>query len=270
MTGEPPLRDLQTWMRDALLYPRQVSSAETERRLVASPLLSAAEGLAIYQRGYFLRIAHCMREQFPALCHALGEDLFNDFVAEYIRDKPPESYTLHDLGRRFPAWLEETRPDRDAEQRETWVDFVIELARFERQVFTMFDAEGWEGKPFADEATPDRLLRLQPCLVFGSVSVSGGGVLPRRAAEPVSGPAAVRAELRRAGANRLREPHHSVARTAFRVPVGAAGRRTCRRWDRRGRRAHGDLRRGRVAVLEGAGRIRRRWLAAGFFIRGPA
>jgi hypothetical protein len=270
VTGEPPLRDLQTWMRDALLYPRQVSSEETERRLVASPLLSAAEGLAIYQRGYFLRIAHCMREQFPALCHALGEDLFNDFVAEYIRDKPPESYTLHDLGRRFPAWLEQTRPDRDPEQRETWVDFVIELARFERQVFTMFDAEGWEGKPFADEATPDRLLRLQPCLALGAyrfpVAVYYHDVRQSLSPAPPRCERTFVALVRTDYVSRtipLREPHFvflSALRDGGRVDDGIAA----------------------VAVhmaisAEDAWRswrapdgIRRRWLAAGFFIRGPA
>ena len=52
-----------------------------------------------------------MREQFPALCHALGAALFDDFVADYIRDHPPESHTLYDLGRRFPAFLEDNRPD---------------------------------------------------------------------------------------------------------------------------------------------------------------
>ena len=70
-----------------------------------------------------------MREQFPALCHALGEPLFNDFVAEYIRERPPESHTLYDLGRRFPAFLDESRPDRDQppEEREAWIDFMVDL-----------------------------------------------------------------------------------------------------------------------------------------------
>lgn len=164
------LHSVQQWMHDALVFPRRVDGDRRDALLRESPRLTAAEGLAIYQRGYFLRIANCMREQFPALCHALGEPLFNDFVADYISDKPPESHTLYDLGRRFPAWLGECRPDGELPpaQREPWIDFMIDLARFERQAFALFDALGHEGRPFADPATPDDRLRLQPCFDLGA------------------------------------------------------------------------------------------------------
>ena len=170
MSGETALPSVQRWLQDALAFPRRVECAEIGRLLAASGRLTGAAGLAIYQRGYFLRISRCMREQFPALCHALGETLFDDFVADYIRERPPESHTLYDLGRRFPEWLEESRPDRElpAADREAWIDFMSDLARFERQVFTMFDAPGHEGKPFADAATPDCRLRLQPCFALGA------------------------------------------------------------------------------------------------------
>ncbi|MDV3459138.1 DNA-binding domain-containing protein [Sphingomonas sp. HF-S4] len=128
--------------------------------------LGPAGGLAVYQRGYFLRIAACMREQFPALCHALGRALFDDFVADYIRDCPPERHTLYDLGRCFPGWLEANRPEPQA--REAWVDFMIDLARFEYATFAMFDAEGNEGSPFATSDTADGALRLQPAFALGT------------------------------------------------------------------------------------------------------
>lgn len=171
MSGEAAaLESVQRWMHDALVSPRRVDGDRRDGLLLSSPGLTGAEGLAIYQRGYFLRIASCMREQFPALCHALGEPLFNDFVADYIKEKPPEKHTLYDLGRRFPDWLADGRPDRDlpTAERETWVDFMIDLARFERQVFVMFDAPGHEGRPFADAAAPDESLRLQPCFDLGA------------------------------------------------------------------------------------------------------
>ncbi|MGZ8284316.1 MAG: HvfC/BufC family peptide modification chaperone [Allosphingosinicella sp.] len=161
---------VQKWMQDALVYPRRVDGETVRGLFQSSPRLTAAAGLAIYQRGYFLRIASCMRGQFPALCHALGGPLFDDFVADYISDKPPESHTLYDLGRRFPDWLGENRPDRERPpaQRESWIDFMIDLARFERQVFAMFDAPGHEGRPFAQADTPDDRLRLQPCFGLGA------------------------------------------------------------------------------------------------------
>jgi hypothetical protein len=165
-----PLESVQRWMQDALVFPRRVDRADADRLLAPSPGLSAAEGLAIYQRGFLLRIAGCMREQFPALCHALGQPLFDDFVADYVRDLPPESHTLYDLGRRFAGWLDESRPDRDMApaERETWIDFMVDLAGFERLVFHMFDAPGHEGRRFADAATPDANLRLQPGFAVGS------------------------------------------------------------------------------------------------------
>ena len=170
MSAAPDLAAVQRWMQDALVFPRRADPGEASRLLDSSARLSGADGLAIYQRGYFRRIAGCMREQFPALCHALGAALFDDFVADYVREKPPESHTLYDLGRRFPAFLEESRPDRDAspEGREGWIDFMVDLARFERQAFEMFDAPGHEGKPFADRDTPDDRLRLQPCFALGA------------------------------------------------------------------------------------------------------
>jgi hypothetical protein len=160
----------QRWLHEALVFPRTASAAEAAARLVPSAALGAAEGLAIYQRGYRLRILGCMRQQFPALCHALGEALFDDFVADYIRAMPPESHTLYDLGRRFAGFLEQERPDREApeEEREPWIDFMIDLARFERLLFTLFDAEGWEGRALATQDTPDAALRLQPAFALGA------------------------------------------------------------------------------------------------------
>lgn len=157
------LAAVQRTMHDALIDP---SDPSAQALFLSDGRLGAAGGLAIYQRGYFLRLAACMREQFPALCHALGRALFDDFVADYIRDCPPERHTLYDLGRRFPSWMEANRPDRAS--REAWVDFMIDLARFEYAAFTMFDAHGHEGQPFATMATADHALRLQPAFALGS------------------------------------------------------------------------------------------------------
>jgi len=160
---------LQQWMQRALIVPQQTCNEEIEQIVEASPRLTAGQRLAIYQRSYYLRILKCMQEQCPALCHALGRELFTDFARQYLEACPSESYTLYDLGARFPAWLEEMRPDRQqaADSRESWIDFMVDLARFERQLFVMFDAPGHEGQPFADETTPDSRLRLQSCFALG-------------------------------------------------------------------------------------------------------
>jgi hypothetical protein len=160
------LSQLQNWMQNALHAPSQVPEGQANDVLVSQPRFSGADGLAVYQRSFFLRIVSCMRDQFPALCHALGEQLFDDFVAEYIVVAPPESYTLYDLGRRFPAYLQANRPD-SADAREAWIDFIVDLAQFERQVFVMFDAPGAETTGYATTQTPDADLRLQPAVSLG-------------------------------------------------------------------------------------------------------
>lgn len=160
-----PLADLQGRMHAALIDPA-ADPAAPAALFRSGGRLDPAAGLRIYQRGYFLRIAACMREQFPALCHALGRDLFDDFVADYIRDCPPARHTLYDLGRRFPAWLEANCPEPEAAA--PWVAFMIDLARFEYAVFAMFDAPGHEGQAYATRDTPDAALRLQPAFALGS------------------------------------------------------------------------------------------------------
>ncbi|MXO81762.1 DUF2063 domain-containing protein [Altererythrobacter aestiaquae] len=159
---------MQNWMQHALIAPASTDPAATDQFVNQPEIGSAAERLGIYQRSYYDRLLTCMREQYPALCHALGPDLFNDFTLDYLRVKPPDSYTLYDLGRRFADHLAACRPDRDAEDRdkENWIDFMIDLAQFERQIFVMFDAPGHEGKPFASTETPDDRLKLQRCFAI--------------------------------------------------------------------------------------------------------
>lgn len=147
----------------------ETSSAQCSSIVEPSSQLSSAQRLAIYQRGFRLRLHRCMREQFPALCHALTQELFNDFCDEYLRVYPPTSYTLNDLGEHFATYLEQARPDRDETEgnRETWIDFMVDLARFERALFVLFDALGHEGRPFADLDCPDEQLCLQPAVFLG-------------------------------------------------------------------------------------------------------
>ncbi|WP_299626948.1 DNA-binding domain-containing protein [uncultured Tateyamaria sp.] len=160
------LSEVQRWMHSTLLAPGSESQARAADFLTPMAHLDAAQALSIYQRSYALRLAACMREQFPATCHALGAALFNDFVETYVAALPPESYTLHDLGRRFAGFLADQRPDKDAAEKETWIDFLIDLARFERQVYVAHDCDGVEssGLEMADLATPDSALAVQPSL----------------------------------------------------------------------------------------------------------
>jgi len=160
----------QRWMFEALVAPRSADRAQIDAILLPGAHIDATAALAIYQRSYILRLRKCLEEQFPATCHALGEGLFCDFADEYLRTCPSDSYTLYELGRRFPAWLEENRPDRDAapEARESWIDFMVDLASYERALFHLFDAPGPEGKTLPALEATDNALTLEPSLVLAS------------------------------------------------------------------------------------------------------
>jgi len=158
------LKDMQAWMQEALVH----SGATTQREdilahIEPSDTLSAPQRLAIYQRGYYARLIQCMEGQFKALCHALGKDLFDDFAREYLELYPSQSATLSDLGTRFPGYLAGTRPDKEDAEKEEWIDFMVDLAQFEGDLYVMFDATGNEGRPYATDTCHDDTLRLQPC-----------------------------------------------------------------------------------------------------------
>ncbi len=166
--GGDCLDGLQRWMLDALITPDGVDGSAVTATLLPGPKLSASACLAIYRRSYILRLRKCLEEQFPASCHALGAKLFADFADEYLRDCPSDSYTLYELGRRFPQWLEDNRPDggEPPENRQSWIDFMIDLAAYERELYRLFDAHGHEGQPWPDASADDATLVLQPCLAL--------------------------------------------------------------------------------------------------------
>ncbi len=132
------LRYLQSWMQQQLLEPGIVSDTISDT-IEHTEKLSAQQHLAIYQRSYIARLRDCMIKQFPVLAYALGADLFQDFTDIFLCDYPSQSYTLADLGKSFSFFLEETRPDKNDPIKESWPDFMIELAQFEYQINIAFD-----------------------------------------------------------------------------------------------------------------------------------
>lgn len=163
------LKGIQDWMQEALILSGQKTKLEEiNQHVKASPTLNAAECLAIYQRSYYARLTQCLQDQYKALSYALGADLFVDFSKEYLKIYPSDSPTLSDLGARFPDFLRETRPDRDEDEKELWIDFMIDLAQFEWDLYILFDAKGHEGLPYANESTLDEDLTLQVCFFLRS------------------------------------------------------------------------------------------------------
>lgn len=110
-----------------------------------------------------------LSEQFPALCHALGNPLFCKLAQLYLQACPSDSASLYKLGQRFPAYLLSTLSQQLKNQAgpTTWISFICDLASFELQLFSLCDAPGAESQALATLQTPNDALRLQPSFALG-------------------------------------------------------------------------------------------------------
>src|SRR5260370_120642 len=123
------LGQIQRWMQAAIMHPVGVAEGiasaeargyidvgpdEAETVVTRSRALSALERLTIYGYAYYARLLECLREEYPVLKHALGEEVFDAFAVGYLQQYPSRSYTLFQLGAHFPRYLAETRPDGTA------------------------------------------------------------------------------------------------------------------------------------------------------------
>ncbi len=117
---------IQRWMQSVLMHPGGVAEGvasaaarehleigpeEIEQVVTPSRALTAMDRLSIYGNAYYARLLECMRDEFPVLAHALGEELFDAFAVGYLQKYPSRSYTLNDLATSFPRYLAETRPE---------------------------------------------------------------------------------------------------------------------------------------------------------------
>jgi hypothetical protein len=152
-----------------------VGPDEVEQIVTRSRALPGLDRLAIYGAAYHARLLECLREEFPVLVHALGEELFNAFAVGYLEKYPSRSYTLNDLATRFPRYLAESRPEADEGECSLrgWPDFLIDLATLELTFGQVFDGPGVEGERLLDTAQleavpaerwPEARLVPVPCL----------------------------------------------------------------------------------------------------------
>jgi len=164
------LETLQHWMQTVIMNPHGVGagieSEESRRAIDVSPAdiegvitrsqnLTALQRLDIYHRAYFARLIECLRDEFPVLLHALGDEAFDAFALAYLQKYPSRSYTLSLLGSSFPQYLAETRPPDEGGSGEdgsgpSWPDFLIDLATLELNFAAVFDGPGVEGQELLD------------------------------------------------------------------------------------------------------------------------
>lgn len=101
------LRDVQTWISDAVTRPLEDGDThDAERVVTAGPRLSAADRLDLYRWGYHARLVECLADDYPAVRHAIGEDAFEALCHGYAAAYPSRSPSLNYFGRSMPAHIQ--------------------------------------------------------------------------------------------------------------------------------------------------------------------
>jgi len=94
--------------------------------------LGSAEQLDIYADMYFHRLRDCLAEDFPVLVARLGSARFHNLVTDYLLAHPSTHFSLRELGRALPGFL-----DSHALERE--FPALADLARLEWARIDVFD-----------------------------------------------------------------------------------------------------------------------------------
>lgn len=159
--AELRLADLQAWLQGRITagvwdLPDDPAAGPLAAEVVAGtgPLAPRAR-LAIYARSYVLRLAECLRAEFPALAALVGPEVFNLFAGAYLGARPSRSASLYDLGAGFADYLAATRPPGAAGPLAA---LPADLARLERAIAESGRAAGLEAEPPRAPLDPAALL----------------------------------------------------------------------------------------------------------------
>jgi hypothetical protein len=129
------LSTLQEWMASALVQRKPVAEVaelakETPKHIAGNSRLSPVEQLEIYRDQFWIRHLDAMYEDYESLAKTIGWDDFEDLCAAYFAAHPPQDFSLRDLGKRFPDFLEEVKKDDR---------LLVDIARTEWAFVEAFD-----------------------------------------------------------------------------------------------------------------------------------
>ena len=144
---------LERWFQAEVLRPHvraRRAPAPAARHLTPSRSLGAAERMAIYQRGYMLRLQECLQSDFPAVLRIAGEPRFEALVRAYLERHPSRHWSLNPLGQDFGSFLEREAP------RGRHASLLAGLARLEWAMQEVFEA------PASPVLAHDALQRIAP------------------------------------------------------------------------------------------------------------
>jgi hypothetical protein len=129
------LPSLEAWFQGEIVARHEGRKRGRPAKDVILPSKSLApeERVAIYGEMYFLRLAECLGEDYPAVKKLVGAEGFERLARAYLKKHPSRHYSLNTLGRKLPDFLAgATRTPRHA--------MLADVARVERSISESFDA----------------------------------------------------------------------------------------------------------------------------------
>ncbi|MCZ6772914.1 MAG: DNA-binding domain-containing protein [Proteobacteria bacterium] len=150
------VEQIERWMQTLVMHPQGVETglqsdsaqalfplekASLEGVVLPSRDLSALERISIYANMYYPRLLEVMEDDFPAVRHIFGPDLFEKTAKDYLIRHPSTYPNLNALGQQFPQYLAEEA--QDMPHRE----FVSAVAIGERAIQDVFNERHVERIP---------------------------------------------------------------------------------------------------------------------------
>src|SRR5688500_12916565 len=105
MMAADSLARIQRWMQAVIRQPAGEGTERVDALILPSRSLSSRDRLQIYANAYFARLLEVLTGEYPAVAHAVGAEVFAEFALGYLNRHPSSSYTLSQLGGRFPQHL---------------------------------------------------------------------------------------------------------------------------------------------------------------------
>jgi hypothetical protein len=124
-------------------YLDKVQSSKLENFLSEMPPLSKSERVEVYSYAWCTRLEESLADDYEVLAKSLGEEGFSELVRSYLQACPSQSYTLVELGDRFPEFI----LSWEAKLKKPW---HAELATLERSYYQSFLAQDPQPWSFAE------------------------------------------------------------------------------------------------------------------------
>lgn len=145
---------LQNWLRAVVMAPGFLN----HKIGLANHLYHVHEGdvvsdkgsasvharLNVYSSGYIARLLDCMYADYAISKKFMGDELFDSFAKAYLMYHPSTSFTLYDLGKAFPDFLDKTKPKPQDGIDNSHFDIPATLAKIERARQVAMRAPGTE------------------------------------------------------------------------------------------------------------------------------